>query len=219
MYEKGNNGLSQDNGKAASLYRRGCDSGYMGGCFELGVLYHDGRGVQQDDAQALRLFEQGCKAHYAVACNELGIMHAHGRGGLIVDSAAAAKLYEKACKWRDPSGCFNRATQFEDGVSGPKDDRRAADWFQRGCKLGGVQACTSFGRVLLKTGQPKDAAHAARIFRDACDAGDMRACYAGGMLFKDGHGVPRDQSLGRVLLQRACNGGLQESCEQLAGMR
>ena len=67
MYEKGE-GIEQDTGKAAALYRQTCEGGNMGGCYSLGWMYEKGEGVEKDTDEAAALFRQACEGGSALAC-------------------------------------------------------------------------------------------------------------------------------------------------------
>ena len=62
-YEKG------DYQKAAQLYQKACDGGDAGGCYNLGVLYHNGQGVRQNFSTAKQYFGKACDLGLQLGCD------------------------------------------------------------------------------------------------------------------------------------------------------
>ena len=73
-YDKG------DYTKSAELFEKGCNSGNVGGCANLGLLYDVGQGVKQDYKKAAELYEKACNSGNVISCFNLGIMYENGIG-------------------------------------------------------------------------------------------------------------------------------------------
>ena len=58
--------------KAAQLYQKACDEGNALGCYNLGVLYHNGKGVNQDYQKAAQFYQKACDGGGAKGCSSLG---------------------------------------------------------------------------------------------------------------------------------------------------
>ncbi len=67
MYDNGE-GVTQDDFKAAELYRQACDGKNALGCINLGYLYSVGKGVTQDYFKAAELWRQACDGKDAMGC-------------------------------------------------------------------------------------------------------------------------------------------------------
>jgi hypothetical protein len=81
-----------------------CDGGEAAGCFNLGVLYDDGRGVKQDDFKAAKLYEKACDGGIAESCYNFGHLYYKGEG--VRESTQRAKEYfDKACDMKLQEGC------------------------------------------------------------------------------------------------------------------
>ena len=61
-------GVTQDFGRAASLYRRACESRHGEACFRLAGLYEKGAGVRRDPDRATSTMRRACESGYAEAC-------------------------------------------------------------------------------------------------------------------------------------------------------
>ena len=57
---------------ARRFFEKACNQGHGPACFQLGVLYRDGKGVRASDATARQWFEQACQAGSISGCDALG---------------------------------------------------------------------------------------------------------------------------------------------------
>ncbi|MEA1880658.1 MAG: hypothetical protein U9N11_08440 [Campylobacterota bacterium] len=57
------------------LYKKSCDAGDAGGCFNLGLMYVKGEGVKQDSFKAKYLFGKSCDAGLAEGCKNYAILN------------------------------------------------------------------------------------------------------------------------------------------------
>ena len=62
LYQTGEEGVTQDLGKAVELFQKACDGEMWESCNSLGVMYASGTGVTQDLGPAVILFQQACIA-------------------------------------------------------------------------------------------------------------------------------------------------------------
>lgn len=74
--------MTQDETRAAELYRKGCDGGEADGCFSLADAYAEGRGVPRDDTRAKGLFQDLCGKGHEEACLTLLREYSEWRGPL-----------------------------------------------------------------------------------------------------------------------------------------
>jgi TPR repeat protein len=98
-------GVMEDLGLAAQLFRRACDGSSARGCTELGQLYKYGDGVTQDYARAAQLFHEACKNGHPRGCADLGLLYAQG-DGVPADTIRAAQFFKQACWGGDAQGCY-----------------------------------------------------------------------------------------------------------------
>jgi TPR repeat protein len=78
---------------------------------------HGGPGRARGRGCGLAAARKGCDAGQAADCRELGLLHENGRG-VAKDVAAAALLYDKACRGGDVPACFYLATLYTFGLKG-----------------------------------------------------------------------------------------------------
>ncbi|MBS4067959.1 MAG: sel1 repeat family protein [Sulfurimonas sp.] len=102
-YEKG------DYKKAVKLFKKACDGGYAGGCYNLGFMYNDGLGVKQDYFKAVELYKKACDGGDASGCSNLGVMYKYGLG-VKQNNFKALELSGKACDMKFELGCKNYAS-------------------------------------------------------------------------------------------------------------
>lgn len=95
----------QENYKANySLFDKACNSGDAIGCYELGLMYRDGKGVKQNSKKALTYLNKVCNEGVAESCRAVGDMFAFG-DGVAKNYAKAIKLFKKACSLGDKFAC------------------------------------------------------------------------------------------------------------------
>ncbi|MCC6215788.1 MAG: sel1 repeat family protein [Polyangiaceae bacterium] len=111
-------------------------------------------------------------------------------------------------------GCVRMAALVEAQLP---DDPRAFALYERGCVLGNAGACTSYGVgiVTRKPGASGDAQCAGQLFVIACSARDARGCGMLGVALADGHGLPKDPSKARAVLEQACGELAGFACNSL----
>jgi len=74
LYQTGEEGVTQDLGKAVELFQKACDGEMWESCNSLGVMYASGTGVTQDLGQAVILFQQACNAGETQSCSQLDLL-------------------------------------------------------------------------------------------------------------------------------------------------
>jgi TPR repeat protein len=208
-------GVSRDDAKAATLYKRGCDEGDVLGCADLGVLYRDGEGVARDARRAADLFQVSCDRGLAWACQSIGELYISG-AGVPKNSARAETLLERACDASLADACA-KAAEMHEGDSRHLD--RAATFYQRACDNGLPRACTKLGLMLTEgRALARDPARAAHLFQRGCAKDNPEACGRFGAVLVEGRGVSADRARGLKLLRWACSEGWGESCARVAAM-
>jgi len=70
MYKHGD-GVTEDQSKAAELFRKACDGGSRSECHNLGWMYKKGEGVTADQSKAAELFRKACDGGYSWSCQQL----------------------------------------------------------------------------------------------------------------------------------------------------
>lgn len=84
-------------------------------CFNLALMYENGKGIRQDYAKAKAYYEKGCNLNNAEACVNLGGLYFEGQG--VRQNKSTAKKYAgKACDLGDQDGCNNYKILNEQGI-------------------------------------------------------------------------------------------------------
>ena len=199
-------GTERDEAKAAQYYEMACTSYHPEACDKLGLLYSEGRGVLEDSTKAEALFEKACKAENPFSCYNLaaifetqkppnlekarsllskscvygsgracftyGLWQEKGKGGS-ADPISSLQSYGKACNLNYAPACLNGGIIAYQNNSA----EQAAALYDKGCQLGELGACASFG-FLLETGEgvAKNTSLAKQYYQQSCNAGDEKSC-------------------------------------------
>ena len=93
--------VERDNKTALKYYVKACDSDYMTGCTNGGILLAmKGTPYSKDFKQARKMFDKACEAGEDQSCYNLGTLnYKEGR------QKKAIKFYKKACGMGNQAGC------------------------------------------------------------------------------------------------------------------
>ena len=110
----------QDYYNAKKYYEIACNKGngdlYQSEpCYNLGVMYADGKGVRQDYHKAHELWKKACDMKNGAACNNLGTLYDKGQG-VRQNLSTAKQYYGKSCDLGDQVGCDNYRKLNNQGV-------------------------------------------------------------------------------------------------------
>jgi TPR repeat protein len=125
-------------------------------------------------------------------------------------------LYTRACNGGSDVGCNNLGLVYLYGRHRTKKDpAKAVGLFQRGCELGSAVACGNLGYMLLDgTGAPPDEGRGLDLLGRACDGSSWEFCVVLGNYYFDG--AHEDAPRATSFYDRACRGGFQAACADLA---
>ncbi len=197
---------------AATLFRRGCDSGDVRGCTNLGWMYETGSGVEQDEGKAVALYRQGCDGGDALGCANLGVMYRDGRG-VEQDDTAAVTLYRQGCDGGDALGCTNLGWMYVNGLAVEQDDGMAVALYRQGCDGGNASGCANLGDMYRQgRGVDQDDGAAVALYRQGCDGGNAVGCNNLGVMYRDGRGVDADAGAAVVYFRRGCELEFEDAC-------
>lgn len=97
---------AQDYQKAKTMFEKACQEQDAQGCYQLALLYDEGRGVEQDYQKSSLLYEKACEYGNSSSCTIVGVMSFDGSYGFRKDSKKAEMFLRKACEMDDKSGCI-----------------------------------------------------------------------------------------------------------------
>jgi TPR repeat protein len=210
MYSNGV-GVDKDPPRGATFYQKACDHDDMKGCFNLGVLYENGKGVDVDYARALTLYQRACDGSDWEACTNIGWAYASGHGAPANDEQARL-FYQKGCDHNDARGCNNLGNIYEHGRKVTVDLAKAFALYKQACDGDDSYGCTNLGYFYESgKGTTKDLEQSTRLYQKGCKLGYDKGCNYFIDMCKD----EKTKRTGLMLLQQACEGGDQWSCDQL----
>ena len=192
-------GYGQAENRPAEL-QQSCDGGNAQDCKRLGDMY---RRSHLPDAEtksaalyqkALPFFQKACDEGDAIRCGDLGDVYADGLG-VPSDMPKAVQLWKKACDASDAAGCYALGNMYKGSwgalypsVPGlPQDNAKAVALYQKALPL----------------------------FLKACSGGDAKSCGNLGLMYDEGHGVPKDFAKVAQFWKKACDGGDSGMCIML----
>ncbi len=148
-------------------------------------------------ARAQRVFESLAKKGVAAAHYNLAVMHL--RGDLPQASPQrGVELLNRAARGGFVTAQLLLGRTLENGEFGPRDLKRAHQWYAVAAERGSVEAQVAMGTAhYLGRGLPQDPQRAAHWFREASKAGDVGAMYLLASMYEQGDGVEPDLRLAR----------------------
>ncbi|WP_120885702.1 tetratricopeptide repeat protein [Helicobacter pylori] len=131
--------------------------------------------------QAKEYFEKACELNYAKGCVSLGGLY-EGENLVIGENPRlkerlkkAIQYYSKACDLNDEFGCSKLGAMQYIGKGVVKNEKQAAEKFEKACKLGKQEACEMVTyKGLCELGHKE----ACEIFslEVLCESSDQKAC-------------------------------------------
>lgn len=172
MYETGH-GVSEDDAKAASLYRTAIAKGDGFGQWRLGVMIDEGAAPGTSE-QAVALFREAAARKSPGATASLGVMYANGRG-VERDYETAMRYYQAAARMGSAHGIEGIGVLYANGQGVARDMKEAlAHW------MVAASAGDSDAMALLMEHMPgADAPEAAPIYARANAIADAYRIYPG----------------------------------------
>ena len=200
------------------LYAKSCDTGEMDGCYELGILYQDGKGVEQNNTKANELWTKACTAGHAESCLSLGNSYRYGRG-VDYDVDRANRLWTKACDEGSGDACFNYIELMETNYT--IWDLEYFEFYHKACYSGVPEACRIAGQYYtyfpitkeqdergsdMREKIRKREAEVKKLYVKACNDGSAKGCTKAFEIIKHRN----DEKLKYAVL--ACEGGRRDIC-------
>lgn len=125
----------------------------------------------------------------------------------------------KQCERGHPGSCFALGMMYENGAGTPRDEARAAVYFQSACDRQHAVACYTLGDMREKgKGGLVDYEEATRLYLLSCAGGSAQSCNAVARMHHDGRGVPMNLVRAAELFRKSCDGGYPTACGNLGDM-
>jgi TPR repeat protein len=172
-FRSGTKSLRQgDKAKALVSLEYAAERGLTVARWKLARMYQEGDGVDRSDLRAFEYFSSIVEdraddprnapeaSFVSSAFVALGNYYRTGIPDTTVKSdpqRARRTYYHAATYFGDPEAQYHYARMLYDGTGGPKDFRRAAQWFHSSANKGQYKAQAMLGRILFKgeTGVPR----------------------------------------------------------------
>ena len=127
-----------------------------------------------------------------------------------VGDAGRRMYFEAQCRAGRAGLCGELAQMWERGWGGPKDKKKADEYYKMACDQAVVESCTALG-IDLKPERELE------ILDKNCAAGSAFACNNQGQLLFNGFDTLKpDQAKALPILEKGCAGGYAPSCRTLA---
>lgn len=135
------------------------------------------------------------------------------------DFAAAAKLWDAACKAGNGTGCFELAVMYRDGEGVERNLGRMRQLYEVACTAQDGRGCFNLANAYGKgEGVTQDQPRAATYLQRGCDIKYMPACANLGYVYKKGEGVAKDMDRAVALFTQACDNGAGPACFSLSAL-
>jgi TPR repeat protein len=149
-------GVDQSGSAAAEWFQKFADQGNQYAQYSLGSLYYSGKGVDQDYEKALSLYKQSASKGNVFASYELGRMYESGTG-VSVDKKVSYEYYRSAYEGFESLEATTHEDKLSyrlgkmnlDGKGVPKNEIKAAEYFEKAAKLGNANAQYSLAKLWL----------------------------------------------------------------------
>jgi len=195
MYDTGH-GVSQNESKALTWYRRAAEAGNVDAMFNVGALYDSGRLGTADRTKAVHWYKMAAKHGLGRAEYDLALMYQDGDG--VKKDKAQAMHYFAAAARHGIEAARRRMASVERVPT-----ERVTVSQMPGQAAGGSAAFGRAQALLLDRGLPAGGAKATQLLAEAAARGDALAEYDLGYCYENGIGRPVDKAKAYAWYERA----------------
>ena len=136
--------------------------------------------------------------------------------GNFANDREARQQSATACAAKDYHACVISGDLYRKGEGGLQDYGLAAKAYDRACKGGNGEGCSSLAYLTsLGRGMDANQPEARRLYKLSCDLGDVSGCAGYGNMAYTGTGGAKNVPEGTRLLRNACSGGYSWACTRL----
>jgi TPR repeat protein len=194
-----------DASAAAAWYRRGAASGDIECQARLGRILLEGEGIARDGAQAVQWLKRAALRGSAYAQRTLGLAYLWGID-VVKNPRFGRRWLTRAAAADDPESCCQLGRLLQEGEN--SDLAEAAQWFEKGARLGSSSAQTSLGFCYrIGRGVEPDPHSAYKWAQLAALQGDPKGLHLLGRLHQEGYGVEADFGAAARQFMRAAQRG------------
>lgn len=133
--------------------------------------------------------------------------------------AEAIRLLEGVANDGDAAAMVKLGELYQDGLGGPRNCEKAAEWYRKAADAGSAVAMNSLALMYeFGWGRNADYAEAAEWYRKAAERGHVAAMHNLGDLYSDGRGVKQDYAEAAKWYRQAAERGHPAAMNHLAGL-
>jgi TPR repeat protein/mono/diheme cytochrome c family protein len=208
-------GVQKDQIQAVAWYKRAADAGSAFGMLQLGVCYENGEGVEKDADQAAALYAKAFRTASVNAETDaasamcLGLIYDEGKG-VARDAAQKYAFHLKAADRGEPFSLMLLADAGAFGIG--QHAERETEAFATAADAGNLDAMHMLGLSLILV-NPADGR--ARLEKVAA-AGVADAMMELAQIYSKGEGVPKDENLATIWINKAAIAGDYDAMIKLA---
>jgi len=171
---------------------------------------------KEDFSTAFELYTQLAKEGDADAQTSLGFMYQNAQG-CEKDDKKAVEFYTKAAEAKHPYALFNLAVLYMNGLCGLECDQFKAHELHMQAAIREVPAAMYEVALMLEQGLgcTQNYSEAAFWYEEGAKRGNLESFNNLGTLYKDGHGVEKDDAKCFLCFSRAAEGGLPQGLYNL----
>lgn len=201
-------GPIQDYELAILYYKRAVRKKSRSACFNLALIYEQGKYGKPNIKAAIHYYAIGCQLNDTDCMFNLAMIHKHGTK-VPKNPKKAARLLTKASEFGMPAALNNLATMYKSGNGVKQDLRIAKKLYKHAASLGHGHACCNLGYMYYQGhGKPKNIRKALTFFEKGVQRNDPHAFNYLGILSVEGGEVRKDLELGRKYFERAAEMGV-----------
>ena len=203
LYYRGQ-GVPQDGAQAMQWLRKAADQTHSAYAMrKLGDAYSDGTLIKPDDQLALSWYTKAAWGGDAPAMVDLGWMYLDGKH-ISRDYLSARTWFQRAANKGAPDAALGLGIIYHYGAGVDPDDRLAFSFLQQAAFRGNVEAMRYLGSLYYAD---HNFTAALSWYRRAAEKGDGFAMENVYVIYQNGVGVPKDQSVAQKWLEKAAASG------------
>ena len=201
--------------KAKYYYQLSCDANYARGCFELAIMYSDGKHIPLDTKKSYQFYKKSCNLDDSNGCLFLGISYEDGIG-IKHSYILARERYAESCSSDNGAGCAKLGLLYLNGKGVDTNQTKASTLFKKACDLGSGLGCIKSSRLNVKyKGSIDDYNSAKKTYQERCSAFYPNACLYMGLLYTDKKYHDHNSTKSIKYLKKACKYNNLQGCIRL----
>lgn len=199
--------IDRDSGKTLYWFGRAAEGGQVKAQYQLATMFLKGDGVATDLQRAVSLYQMAATQGHARAQYSLALRYLLG-SGVNKDASAAVHWFEKAAKQGHAEAQYSLGMRYQLGSGVEKNIENSMVWYQKSAEQGNLDAEYRLAKLLLDGhGVDNNPQKAIAMLLDLAAQENQVAQYALYVIYQQGKVVGQDDTIARLYLQRAAEGG------------